>query len=153
MESPLEGPLLELGIETPAIYRMLRQFPPSLLSEWLDITLAAKERFGLGFFKRSPAAFFVDNVTQAQAGKRTPPDWWYEVRKAEERARAERGRNKRSASREPPILSTESSQVYERIRNDMFGHFLAAGQSEKDAKRNAERFAHERVRRQERGAQ
>ncbi len=58
---------------------------PRLLAEWVDITLAARERFGETFFKRSPAAYFTDNVKAAAVGRRTPPDWWLDVRKEEQR--------------------------------------------------------------------
>jgi hypothetical protein len=126
---------------------MLKQYPHQLLSEWLDITLAAKERSGTGFFKRSPAAYFVDNVTQAHAGHRTAPDWWHEVRKAEDRARAERARGRTEARNGMPVPAIHGSEAFDRVRNDIFGHFLAAGQSSSDAKANANRFAQEHMRR------
>jgi len=86
-ESPLTATLGELCLDAPKIRSLLREYRHSLLQEWADITLAARERFGPSFFKRSPAAFFLDNVKHAAAGHRTAPDWWHTVRKAEERQR------------------------------------------------------------------
>ena len=73
-----------IGFEERSIGRLLRKYPSRLLQEWADITLAAKERHGMSFFKRSPQAYFVDNVRHAVEGRRTPPDWWHQLRKAEE---------------------------------------------------------------------
>ena len=87
--SPLHGILWEIGLDAQAIQRHLRQFSHGLLREWADITLAARERFGDSFFKRSPAAYFVDNVKHASQGRRTPPDWWHGIRKAEEVQRSD----------------------------------------------------------------
>ena len=82
-ESSLADPLASIGFDERAIRRITRQFPARLLAEWVDITLAARERFGETFFKRSPAAYFTDNVKAAAVGRRTPPDWWLDVRKQE----------------------------------------------------------------------
>ncbi len=60
-------------------------YPPRLVSEWADITLAAKERFGEQFFRRSSQAFFLDNLKHARTGRRQPPDWWRELNKSEQR--------------------------------------------------------------------
>ncbi|HBE69093.1 MAG TPA: hypothetical protein DDW52_13165 [Planctomycetaceae bacterium] len=81
--SHLYEPLAAIGLEEPAIRRFVRDFDPVLVQEWADITLAAKERFGKKFFSRSPQAYFVDNAKQAALGKRTPPDWWHELRHSE----------------------------------------------------------------------
>ena len=72
-----------LGFDDPGICRLLRRFPMPMLREWTDITQTAKERFGATFFKKSPQAFLVDNLKNAAKGNRTPPDWWHEVRRAE----------------------------------------------------------------------
>lgn len=92
VESPMAEGLTELGLDSATVARVLRKYRHAVLREWLDITLAAKERFGMSFFKRSPAAYFLDNVKHASAGQRTPPDWWHEVRKAEELRRADQFR-------------------------------------------------------------
>jgi hypothetical protein len=58
-------------------------YPRTVVREWLDITTAARERFGPGFFKRSPQAYLVDNLRHATAAGRTPPDWWHDLRSRE----------------------------------------------------------------------
>lgn len=82
-DSPLWEGLLALGFEATAADRLLRGHPAPAVREWLDITLAARERFGRSFFKRSPQAYLVDNLKQAATAGRTPPDWWHELRSRE----------------------------------------------------------------------
>jgi len=72
--SPLYEPLVAIGLEESAIRRFVRDFDPVLVQEWADITLAALERKGIKFFRRSPQAYFVDNVQQAAQGNRTPQE-------------------------------------------------------------------------------
>jgi hypothetical protein len=143
-DSPLTEALLSLGLSPPTVSRFQQQFSHRLLREWVDITLAARERFGQRFFKRSAAAYFVDNIRAAASGSRTPPDWWHDVRKAEQRAQAERHRRRGMPKVVEP--DTESVQAFDHIRDDIFGQFLAAGQSPADASRNAERFARQYLR-------
>ncbi len=83
--SPLFEVLLSVGLEVAAIGRILAQNEHSLVREWADITLAAKERFGEQFFRRSSQAFFLDNLKHARTGRRQPPDWWRELNKSEQR--------------------------------------------------------------------
>ena len=83
-ESPLHDPLRAIGFDDAAIARILRTYQPQLIQVWADITLAASER-SPDFFRVSPQAYFMDNVEQASRSGRTPPDWWYEHRKEEER--------------------------------------------------------------------
>ncbi len=84
-ETPIHDLLRGLGFDDHGICRLLRRFSMPMLREWTDITQTAKERFGAGFFKKSPQAFLVDNLKNAAKGTRTPPDWWHEVRRAEAR--------------------------------------------------------------------
>ena len=94
-----------------AIRRHLKSFPQPLLRKWTDITLAARERFGAVFFKRSPAAFFVDNVKHAAQGRRTPPDWWHEIRKAEETSRGQQLRQSLTDPRfKTPVAEVAASK-------------------------------------------
>jgi len=73
IDSPLFETLRTIGFdETPAV-RLIRRFDARMLSEWCDITQAAMERHGLGFFKKTPMAFLVDSIDKASKGKRTPP--------------------------------------------------------------------------------
>ena len=51
-----------------------------------DITLAKLERDGREGFTNCPQAYFLDNLKEASKEKRTPPDWWREMRKREGQA-------------------------------------------------------------------
>jgi hypothetical protein len=79
-ESALVDPLRTIGLDDHATTRVLRDYPADMIREWADITLAARERNGESFFKKSAAAYFIDNVQHASAGRRTAPDWWRELR-------------------------------------------------------------------------
>ena len=139
VESPLFEPLCEIGFKPIDAKRLLSKYSPHLVREWIDITLAAKERFGPSFFNRSPAAFLRYYLDRATAGKDGPPDWWHQVRKAEEYARAERARKRRS-TQIPDQLPKKAMDSLDNVRDDIFHQFLAAGQSEKQATENARRF-------------
>ncbi len=84
-QTALFDSLNDIGFETQSIRWLLKSFPIAVLREWADITLAARERKGERFFRKSAQAWFVDNVKQAAAGNRTPPDWWHELHKVEQR--------------------------------------------------------------------
>lgn len=105
-DSPLFDTLLQIGFEEAAAARLMRKYPPRLLSEWADITQAAKERFGRDFFKRSPMAYFVDSVSKAAAGNRTAPDWWHELKRAENQKHE---------------LTEEGKSLFTRLRSELFG--------------------------------
>lgn len=77
-------PLRSIGINDTTIGWVAKTFPHNLVQQWADITLAAREHKGAAFFKKSPQAFFVDNLQQAVEHGRTPPDWWWACKKAEE---------------------------------------------------------------------
>lgn len=140
-ESPLVEPLAEIGFDTPAINRILKRFPQRMVREWVDITLAARERFGRPFFKRSPMAYLMDNLKHAKAGTRTPPDWWHEVRRAEERERAERARERRRSPQNSDRLPEQAMDSLSDVHETIFEQFRSAGQSEAVARRNAQRYA------------
>lgn len=112
-----DGPLCEslrtIGFDAAAAERLLRRYPHRLLAEWADITQAAAERFGRPFFKKSPMAYFVDSVANAAKGIRTPPDWWRALAQAET----------------PKDLNDrECHDLFERIRGEVFGEAVTAGQ-------------------------
>jgi hypothetical protein len=88
-------PLRTIGLDERTIGRLLRRYPKRLLQEWADITLAAIERHGMPFFKRSPQAYFIDNVRNAAVGRRTPPDWWHQLRRSEQQAKRQADRVER----------------------------------------------------------
>ena len=83
--SSLADALISLGFETPDAGRITSRYDASLLRDWIDITIAAKERFGNQHFKRSPQAFLMHHLSKAAAGEYSPPDWWQEIRKQESR--------------------------------------------------------------------
>lgn len=156
-DSPLWEPLDAIGFDKYAIRRILGQFKRHLIQEWSDITLAAIERRGMDFFKRSPQAFFMDNIKKAAEGTRTPPDWWRELVKQEEQARNpkqssdKRERDRRADETESDgkfesYLTGEGREVFDRVCVEMISQFLAAGQPAELAKTNAKRFARQHLR-------
>ncbi|NLX94768.1 MAG: hypothetical protein GXY83_01195 [Rhodopirellula sp.] len=160
-DSPLYDPLRTIGFDTAAIRRILMRFSVDQIQLWADVTLAALEHKGPSFFRRNPQAFFIDNIQHAIDGNRTPPDWFWELRRAEQRRRADharrmRGRRLPSTQKTgaPAALSAcralDLYQSPDELTADLVVHFLAAGQTESDARRNAQRFAEESARTQRR---
>lgn len=147
-KSPLAEPLISIGFDSQAITRILSDFKTPLVREWTDITLAARERFGESFFKKSPQAYLMDNLKNAREGTRMPPDWWYDVRKEEERRQFERKPQKKQpetgAFRE--FLLGDGRGAFESVVAQMFEQFRAAGQDVGTAKMNATRSAKEHLR-------
>lgn len=149
-DSALAESLKSLGLEAPTIRRVAQEYPIQLLREWADITQAARERFGRGFFKKSAAAYFIDNLKHAKHNGRTPPDWWQELRSAERQAQAREDRRRRRAVADAAFdesLSSEAKATFTKISEGLFRQFEAAGQDVETARRNARRFATEHVRR------
>lgn len=143
-ESAMAELLRQVGFDDRSIRRLVSQYPSRLLREWADITLAAMEQFGMEFFRKSAPAYFVDNVRNAAQGRRTPPDWWHDLRKAENLARSpsNRGRGIRRLF-EPVTARDNDPGDLEQITSEMCVHFQAAGQPGLSARKNAERFARE----------
>jgi hypothetical protein len=150
-ESPLREPLVAIGLEEAAVGRVLRRYPHELVRVWSDVTLAALERRGAGFFKRSAAAFLIDNLNAAQRGERTPPDWFLAIRKEEQAQLAKAGREVRvpasvssgnglKKSRQPSRALEQLTLGAETVR-ELTAHFIAAGQPPETAKKNAHRLA------------
>lgn len=110
-DSPLFDALLDIGFEEEPAARLIRKYPARLLSEWADITQAAKERFGAEFFVKSPMAFFVDSVAKAASGNRTAPDWWHDLKRVENQEHE---------------LTIEGKAVFSRIRSEIFGSDVPA---------------------------
>jgi hypothetical protein len=130
-EHPLLEPLSAIGLDPPAIHRVLRHFPARILREWADITLAARERFRERFFKRSASAYFIDNIQNAHAGNRTAPDWWHDLRREERTQQAAADRRSRQSPPEAasPTLSDEALAQMHQLVADLFRQFTAAGQT------------------------
>ena len=106
IESPLIEGLVALGFDFQAASSLVRRYPRKLVALWIDITQAALERFGRKHFRKSPMAYFVDSISKAAQGTRTPPDWWHEVRKAEQKS-------------EQP--APESREVFAKLLDEVFG--------------------------------
>jgi hypothetical protein len=150
-DSPLRDPLKAIGFDQRTIARILHQYSAKQIQLWADVTLAAMERKGPDFFRHSPQAFFMDNIKNAAQAGRTPPDWFWAIRKEEDRRRAKLARRTKQSRNRcgdvgparlvlpsrafPPNTATAA------IVTEMTAQFLAAGQSTADAQRNAERFA------------
>ena len=140
-ESPLIEPLRKIGLDNRAIQRVLSKFKTSMLNQWTDITLAAMERSGKSFFSKSPAAYLIDNLNHAAKGTRLPPDWWHEIRRAEERARAKPVRDRRVGKKpDRNLLPEKAIASLGEINDTIFNNFLVAGQNEKLAKVNSKQF-------------
>ena len=139
IESPLVEPMAELGLEPAAINWILKTYDTRLVGEWVDITIAAREDYGMEFFSRSPAAYLRDNLKHAADGRRTPPDWWLELRRGEERNRGKRDRQRR-ANGSTDSADMQALETIGDVTKNIFSHFVAAGQSETDARRNAARL-------------
>ncbi|MFN3194050.1 MAG: hypothetical protein ACE361_26310 [Aureliella sp.] len=105
-DSPLFDGLLELGFDDGGAARLIRRFPTRILSEWIDITQAAQERFGNDFFHKSPMAYLVDSVTKAASGNRTAPDWWQDLKRSENQKHE---------------MNAESEKLFAKIRTELFG--------------------------------
>ena len=145
-ESALYEPLATIGFEPAAIRRILAAYDPRLVAECADMTLAARERFGAQFFKKSPQAYFTDNIQKQSRRERTPPDWWRALRAEEERCRRESASEERPAGdrteeRFRQYLETEARETFEQVMSNVFRDFKAAGQSDPAAKQNARRLA------------
>lgn len=141
LESPVVPQLQEIGFDSGSIEYILQKFPSRMVSEWADITLAAKERFGMQFFKKSPAAYCRDNLNRTLKNNSSPPDWWLDIRKAEERARADRAKQYKDATRSPNQLPQKAMDSLDDVHQVIFESFLAAGQSESQARANVTRIS------------
>ncbi|MGA2034419.1 MAG: hypothetical protein ABSG68_19410 [Thermoguttaceae bacterium] len=141
-DSSLYEPLATIGFDPPAIRRILTAYDPRLVAECADMTLAAKERFGPKFFKKSPQAYFMDNIQEQSKGKRTSPDWWRMLRAEEERRRREsvhhdQPADDRCEKKFREYLETEAREAFEQIMSRVFQDLKTAGQPDDTAKQNA----------------
>ncbi|MFO0849890.1 MAG: hypothetical protein U0871_15245 [Gemmataceae bacterium] len=119
-DSPLWEALVGLGFDPPAAGKLLNDYPHRMVREWLDITLAARERFGPRFFKRSPVAYLVDNLRAARSSGRTPPEWWHELRSRERRrVRSLPGASTTGAA--SAAVPEHSAAVLRRVTEAVFG--------------------------------
>lgn len=152
-ESPLVDPLRSIGFDQAAIARILSRCSPRIIEQWSDITLAAMERHGPQFFKKSPQAYFMDNVVAATDKRRTPPDWWRELRKQELNRQREQNQIKaKLVQRDSSLdsfeeyLRTEARETFDRISHKLLEELRQAGKSEAEAQEFARRSARTHLR-------
>ncbi len=138
IDSPLFELLQTIGFDPPSAAKVIQTYQASLVAEWIDITLAARERNGVTFFKKSPQAYFLDNVRNAAAGTRTPPDWWRAMRREEDR------RQRRAPPAEGDAeaafdryLETEARAAFERVTESIFASIKSSLANEYEARLRA----------------
>lgn len=139
-ESPLVDPLRAIGFDDAGIARVLRTYRAALIREWADITLAAKEHNGDEFFRKSPAAYFMDNIRNAADGKRTPPDWWHDMRREEKRRQREADREQfqKVAETDEEVafkdyIEGEARAAFENVMERLVSDLVSKGKSPEDA--------------------
>lgn len=126
--SPLHDPLIAIGFENQQVQRILSRYPARQIQLWSDVTLAALEHKGERFFRRSPQAFFMDNIKNASKGERTCPDWFLALRKEEELNSGPRRRtSSRTEAKNPGVVggfrrAIEGTDA-EQVVRDMLGSF------------------------------
>ena len=149
MDSPLSEPLQAIGLDEATIRRVLRDFRPRMIEQWADITLAAIER---KIIKKSPQAYFMDNLHHAKSAGRTPPDWWHELRKHELRNREDTAwQTRRKISPDEAFaeyLRHEGQEAFEATMREIFDDLRTSGQSASAARENADHIARVHLRRQ-----
>lgn len=142
-DSPLIDPLRAIGFEDAVIRRMLRTYKPTLLQTWADITLAARERNGDEFFRKSAAAYFLDNVKHAAKGTRTAPDWWRQLRVEELRRAEDRptiGISPSAGDSDAAFrryLESDARDAFHAVLKDLRAKLTAAGSDARDAEEKA----------------
>lgn len=141
VDSPLNDALTSIGLDEAAIRRVRRLYSEESLRLWCDVTLAAIEHKAPGFFSRSAAAYLIDNLKAASRGERTPPDWFFDLRKQEllgsaasAPQRAQRPMQNLSRALSPGLATTD-------FATELAAQFIAGGQSEGVARSNAARIA------------
>ena len=145
IDTPLQELLQLVGFEPAVIARILNTYPPKMITEWADITLAARERNGETFFKKSAQAFFIDNIRHAAAGTRTPPDWWRELRRKEDEHRRRRTAGSSDEALDQ-YLETEARDAFESVMQSIFQKLVEDGKDESEARGRARQIARSNLR-------
>lgn len=117
-EDPLYEPLLRLGVDAPAIRRLLTTRGRGTVQRWLRITDAAlyETPRGFGGFRVSPPAFLIDGIDN----DRTPPDWFFAHEKQQQEA--ERTRERALTARD----DEQRRPLYDKERTAALNAFLAS---------------------------
>ncbi len=144
-DSPLYEPLTSIGLDDRTINRVMTHYSLRLVEQWADITLAAMERNGSDFFTSSPQAYFIDNLKAAKESRRTPPDWWHELRKQElakereqERQKAQLFRSEDDAFEE--YLQGEAHDAFDRVMRQLIDDLQKSGRSVSECQDQARDF-------------
>jgi hypothetical protein len=157
-------PLKSIGLDDATIAWIARTFQHGLVQQWADITLAARERQGQSFFKKSPQAYFVDNLRQAAENGRTPPDWWWAYKRAEEQridsslahqllahvsrqSRSAMTPNVRDDNSFLAFLRGDGRQEFERLLQPMFADLCRGGMPADQAHKQATQWCVDHMRR------
>jgi hypothetical protein len=144
IDSPHYELLETIGFDVPSIARILRSYSSKLVGEWADITLAARESHGEAFFKVGPPAYFLDNIRHASQGNRTPPDWWRELRKAEERKQARATHDDPEAALDR-YLEAEAREAFANVTARIFADLSGAGIDATEARYRARYIARQNM--------
>jgi len=145
-DCPLYEPLQAIGLDDASIRHVLSRYDGRFVAEIADMTLAARERKGETFFTTSAPAYFIDNLKKQAAGERTPPDWWRELRKEEERKQWQADRDEPGTTDSfdaafNAYIESEAREAFGRVMDRIFQDLQDGGQSAADAKEQARRFA------------
>lgn len=108
-DDPLYEPLRKIGVDGPAIARLLASGSRGRIQKWLRVTEAAMHEKPSGFagFRVSPAAFLIDGVQQ----KRPLPDWSFAHEKEQERLQWERDQELRNTIQEQGLTAYEQARA------------------------------------------
>lgn len=115
-DSPLYEPLRAIGFSDRRIRFLLQTYKPTLLQTWADVTLAKLERDGRESFTNCPEAYFLNNLKAAAEGRRTPPDWYHELRREQARKQSEANRM--------PLPTELYREAWEQARAAAFRSYL-----------------------------
>jgi hypothetical protein len=152
-DSPHYDVLRRIGLDDQAIRWVLRQYrhKQRVVAECADMTIAKIEQAGDKSFSRSPQAYFIDNLREIASRRRTWPDWWREKRKQEQLLRREAqfehaGEQCDSDQAFEEYLRCEAKEAFENLMQTMFRQFTSTGQTEREARRNADDIARRHLR-------
>ncbi len=140
-DSPHFDSLVKIGFDRPTIIRLLDNNKPSLLAQWIDITLAAMER---GVIDKTPAAYFMYYVQR----KATPPDWWHELKRVERQQEADQQRARSSVGMKfaeerdfDSYLRNEVKNAFETVMQNLTEDLMKGGKTRHEAESTAREHA------------
>lgn len=138
--SPQAELLSAIGFDTQASSWILKRHTPQQVQLWCDVTLAAIEHKGPGFFQRNAQAFFLDNLKHARDGRRTPPDWFIALRREEEQPRLPRTPQTSVAAAPRPLQRALPAGDPTALLEQLSDCLQSAGQSPESARQQAQQL-------------